>query len=101
MSSQDINYAKVFGIDSVAAAIVFATAYVPLFGWFVRQSFARPTYVFFVLSFFCIVRLTAFIIRSILAGSDTAGQNLGLLIADEVLFGVGFFGLIFCLHSGP
>lgn len=99
MSSQDINYAKVFGIDSVAAAIVFATAYVPLFGWFVRQSFARPTYVFFVLSFFCIVRLTAFIIRSILAGSDTAGQNLGLLIADEVLFGVGFFGLLYSAYT--
>ncbi|GLB35636.1 hypothetical protein LshimejAT787_0212010 [Lyophyllum shimeji] len=99
MSSHAINYAKAFGIESVAAAIVFTIAYVPLFGWFVRQSFGRPTYVFFVLSFFCVVRMTAFIIRAVLAGSDTAGQNLGLLIGDEVLFGVGFFGLLYSAYT--
>jgi len=48
-----INYAHEFGIHSVAAAIIFAILYIPLFGWFVRQSFARPTYVHFVLGLFC------------------------------------------------
>lgn len=48
-----INYAHEYGIHSVAAAIIFAILYIPLFGWFVRQSLARPTYVYFVLTFFC------------------------------------------------
>ncbi|KAF8061793.1 hypothetical protein FPV67DRAFT_296475 [Lyophyllum atratum] len=99
MSTHGINYAEAFGIESVAAAAIFAVAYSPLFGWFLRQSFGRPTYVFFVLTVFCVVRITAFIIRAILAASDTAGRNLGLLLADEVLFGAGFFGLLYSAYT--
>ncbi|KAF8876265.1 hypothetical protein BD779DRAFT_171071 [Infundibulicybe gibba] len=98
-SSSDINYAKLFGFESVAAAAVFAALYVPLFGWFVRQSFGRPTYVFIVLSLFCAIRIAAFIIRAILAGSDSAGHNLSLLIGDEILFSVGFFGLLYSAYT--
>jgi hypothetical protein len=45
------------------------------------------------------VRVTAFIIRSVLASSSSAGENLGLLIGDEVLFGVGFFGLLYSAYT--
>jgi hypothetical protein len=95
----DINYAHAFGIHSVAAAIIFAILYIPLFGWFVRQSFARPTYVHFVLAFFCALRIAAFGIRAALAGLNSAGQTLGLLIADEILSGVGFFGLLYSAYT--
>ncbi|KDR82181.1 hypothetical protein GALMADRAFT_135541 [Galerina marginata CBS 339.88] len=114
-----INYAKAFGFHSVAGAIVFAVLYVPLFGWFLRQSFARPNYVYFMLTFFCTsefaladpfqnfnqyspyheVRIAAFAIRAALAGLESAGENLGLLIADEVLFGVGYFGLLYSAYT--
>lgn len=49
----NINLAKAFGFESVGAAIVFAILYIPLLGWYIRQSFARPTYVHFVLVVFC------------------------------------------------
>lgn len=48
-----INYARWVGIHSAPAAITFAVLYIPLFGWFIRQSFTRPTYVYFVLTLFC------------------------------------------------
>ncbi|TFK35428.1 hypothetical protein BDQ12DRAFT_655543 [Crucibulum laeve] len=98
-SNPDINFAHLIGYHSVAAAVIFAILYIPLLGWFIFQSFRRPTYVHFVLSFFCSIRVTAFIIRAILAGSDSAGHNLNLLIADEILFGVGFFGLLYSAYT--
>lgn len=48
---------------------------------------------------FLLVRVTAFIMRAILAGSNTAGQNLGLLIGDQILFSVGLFGLLYSAYS--
>ncbi|KAG6852468.1 hypothetical protein C0991_011738 [Blastosporella zonata] len=45
MSSQNINYAKYLGVESVAAAVIFAIAYTPLFIWFILQSIKRLTYV--------------------------------------------------------
>ena len=52
-SSDQVNYAHAIGFDSVAAAVIFAILYVPLFGWFILQSFKHPTYVHIVLSLFC------------------------------------------------
>ncbi|KAF8888344.1 hypothetical protein BD779DRAFT_1524935 [Infundibulicybe gibba] len=98
-SSPDINYAKLLGFESVAAAVIFAVFYMPFLGWFVRRSIARPTYVFGTLVLFCAIRVTAFIIRAVLAGSDSAGHNLGLLIGDEILFGVGFAGLLYSAYT--
>ncbi|KIJ14082.1 hypothetical protein PAXINDRAFT_100308 [Paxillus involutus ATCC 200175] len=45
------NYPKAYGIESVAGAVIFATLYVPLILFYIRQSFARPTYVYIVLAF--------------------------------------------------
>lgn len=34
-----------------------------------------------------------------MAGVNSAGENLNLLIADQVLFGVGFFGLLYSAYT--
>jgi len=52
-SADHINYAKFTGFNSIAAAVVFAVFYLPLMGWFVKKSFAIPTYVHYVLTLFC------------------------------------------------
>ncbi|KAF9463457.1 hypothetical protein BDZ94DRAFT_1163890 [Collybia nuda] len=93
--SDKINYADALGFHSIAGAVVFSILYVPLFARFLRQSFQRPTYVFIVLTLFCSIRIAAFVIRAVLAGSESAGETLSLFIADQVLFGVGFFGLLY------
>jgi len=49
----NINYAKHTGYNSVAASVVYAVVYLPLFGWFIRQSFAIPTHVHYILTLFC------------------------------------------------
>lgn len=52
---------------------------------------------------FCVyallVRVTAFIMRAIIAASDSAAENKSLAIADEVLSGVGFFGLLYSAYT--
>jgi hypothetical protein len=83
----------------LGAAILFAVLYVPLLGWNLRQAITRPTYVFIVLSVFCAIRIAAFTTRAVLAGSKTAGQNLSLVIAFEILFGVGYFGLLYSCYT--
>ncbi|KAJ7496801.1 hypothetical protein FB451DRAFT_1208845 [Mycena latifolia] len=97
--SESIDYAAVFGFHSVAAPALFAALYLPFFLWFIRQSIKNTTYVYIVLVVFCLMRVTAFIIRAILADSTTLGQNLGLFTADEVLFGVGFFALLYSAYT--
>jgi len=98
-SIPEIDFAKATGFHSVAAAIVFAVLYIPFFVWFIRQSIARPNYVYFVLTFFCAIRIAAFSVRAALAGIESAGENLSILIADEVLFGVGYFGLLYSAYT--
>ncbi|EIW85842.1 hypothetical protein CONPUDRAFT_70536 [Coniophora puteana RWD-64-598 SS2] len=93
------NYAKGSGIDSVAGAVIFAILYVPLLGFFLRQSFARPTYVFIVLSIFSAIRIAAFAIRALLASSESAGENINILIVFDILYNIGFFGLLYSAYT--
>jgi len=93
------NYAKGFGIESVAGAVIFAIVYVPLVLFYIRQSIARPTYVYIVLSIFCAVRIAAFVLRALLAGVATDGQNINLLLTFEILYNVGFFGLLYSAYT--
>ena len=119
-NADHINYAKHTGYNSVAASVVYAVVYLPLFAWFIRQSFVIPTHVHYILTLFCsseqefffffeleghrtdditLVRIVAFVLRSFLAGSETAGENLSLLITDQILFGVGFFALLYSAYT--
>jgi len=93
------NYAHYDGIESLPAAIVFAILYVPLFAWYIRQSIRRPTYVFIILSFFCIIRVVGFVMRSVLAGSHSAAQSRNLLIAYQVIYSIGFVGLLLSAYT--
>ncbi len=52
------SYADAYGYSSIASAIVFTIAYVPLCGIFVLQSFKNPTYVYVMLSIFCASKLS-------------------------------------------
>ena len=115
-----INYGEILGISSLAGAIVFAVLYEPFLIFFIRKSITHPTYVHYVLTFFCtskyrkkkissyfrtqygwlpLVRVAGFIIRAIIAGSKTAAGSLGLVIADQILFSVGYFGLLYSAYT--
>ncbi|KAJ6552245.1 hypothetical protein DFH09DRAFT_1038858 [Mycena vulgaris] len=94
-----IDYATAFGIHSVAAAALFAALFLPLGFWFVRQSIKNTTYVYIILTLFCAMRVTAYIMRAIMANSTAQGSNLNLFIADQVLFGVGFFALLYSAYT--
>ncbi|KAI0821015.1 hypothetical protein BC629DRAFT_1587347 [Irpex lacteus] len=100
-STQPINYAREEGIfkSELAGAIIFAIVYIPLFIHNVFRSIRRPTYVLIVLAVFCIIRITAFTLRAIIAASDTAGQNLNLVVAASIIYGVGFFGLLYSAYT--
>ncbi|KAJ3812085.1 hypothetical protein F5876DRAFT_38260 [Lentinula aff. lateritia] len=93
--SNSVNYAKLFGFKSIAAAVIFAICYVPLCIWFIPKVIMRRTYVVFTVTLFCFMRVSAFIIRVVLIASNTAGENENVFITDEVLFSIGFFGLLF------
>jgi len=45
------------------------------------------------------VRVTAFVLRAVLAGSESAGENLGLVIGELVVYSVGFFGLLYSAYT--
>ncbi|KAJ7243577.1 hypothetical protein B0H12DRAFT_1310977 [Mycena haematopus] len=93
MSSTD--YATDFGYHSIPAAVILALVYLPLFGWFIRQSIKNTTYVYISLSVFCLMRVVAFVLRAMLISSKSLGENEGVFIADEIMFGVGFFALLY------
>ncbi|KAJ6453605.1 hypothetical protein C8R45DRAFT_1223178 [Mycena sanguinolenta] len=93
MSSAD--YATAFGYHSIPAAVVFAVVYLPLVLWFIRQSIKNTTYVYISLAGFCLMRVVAFALRAILIASKSLGENLNVFITDEIMFGVGFFALLY------
>ena len=41
------------------------------------------------------VRITGFILRAILAASDGAKENAGIVIAEMIFFTLGFVGLLY------
>jgi len=99
MSSTSTDYASAFGFHSTVAAVVFAVVYLPLFLWFIRQSIKNTTYVYISLTVFCLMRVVAFALRAILIRSKSLGENLNVFIADEVMFGVGFFALLYSAYT--
>ena len=116
----DIDYADAYGIhkSELAGAIIFAAIYAPLFVYNVLRSIRHPTYVLVVLAFFCLrecssrgvdvaaylrcaiaVRIVAFVLRAILAGSSSARGNLDLLVAEQIIYSTGFFGLLYSAYT--
>ncbi|KAG6335030.1 hypothetical protein ID866_4056 [Astraeus odoratus] len=89
------NYAAGAGIYDFPAAVVFAVFYVFLLVFFAFKSFSRPTFVFFVMSFFCTIRVAAFILRSLLAKVTADAENVNFFVAYSVIYNIGFFGLLY------
>ncbi|KAF8890156.1 hypothetical protein BD779DRAFT_1469480 [Infundibulicybe gibba] len=100
-TSSGIDYAKLLGFESVAAAAAFAASYVLLLGLFNELSpLIRPANAMFAhLSLFCTIRATAFTIRAVAARLDSVGHNSSFLLGDEILFNAGFFVLLYTLAS--
>ncbi|KAJ7742601.1 hypothetical protein B0H16DRAFT_1693771 [Mycena metata] len=89
------DLATAYGFESIPAAVILAIIYFPLFLWFIRQSIKNTTYVYISLTVFCLMRVVAFALRAILITSTSLGNNTNVLIAAEVMFGVGFFALLY------
>ncbi|KAF9644902.1 hypothetical protein BDM02DRAFT_3149699 [Thelephora ganbajun] len=97
-SSGQINYAHASGINSVAAAVIFAVFYGILLPYYLWRAIRNPTYVLIILSLFCAIRVTAFVMRAVLAGSSSAGTDVGLVIGESIVYSVGFFGLLYSAY---
>jgi len=94
-----VNYAEAYGIHSLAAAIIFLVIYTPFVPFYIWTSMKTRTFVYYMLTFFCVIRFIAFLLRSILAGSDSAASSLDLLIAEQVIYNVGFFGVLYSTYT--
>lgn len=46
-----------------------------------------------------LVRVVAFAMRAVLAASNSTAENLNVVIADEALFAVGYFSLIYSAYN--
>lgn len=118
-SSSGTNYAQSEGIRSLAAAVIFTILYVPLFLVSSFLALRRPTSVFWSLSIFSFreesfrsrwedrpavltfdtVRILAFTLRAILAGSNAAGHSLNLFIAEQIIYMAGFSWLLYAAYT--
>jgi len=91
-SSNGIDYASYIGIRSETAAIVFAALYVVCLPYYVFRSWNNRTYVLIFLTIFCLLRVITFVMRAALTAGS--GGDINLLIAEQVFYGIGFFGLL-------
>jgi hypothetical protein len=106
------NIAKAVGIDSFALALIFCIIYIPLFLCFIIKWVKNPVYVLGAAALFCIgvylyffgdcqelieffqVRVTAFGLRAVLTKSLSLAENRNMIIAESVIYGIGFLGIL-------
>ncbi|KAI0685459.1 hypothetical protein BC835DRAFT_1421207 [Cytidiella melzeri] len=101
MSTSTDSYGRLVGIEhnELPAAIVFSVIYAPLLAIYLFLSFRSPTFVWRSLAIFCLFRMTGFILRAVISGSDSASANIGLIIAQEVIYSIGFIGLLYSAYT--
>ena len=46
----------------------------------------------------CPVRIVSFAMRAILAKSESAGENFDLVLSQQIIYGVGFFGILYSAY---
>ena len=46
-----------------------------------------------------LVRVVSFAMRAVLAKSESAGENLDLVLAQQIIYGVGFFGVLYSAYT--
>ncbi|THG94507.1 hypothetical protein EW026_g6982 [Hermanssonia centrifuga] len=99
--STKINYAVFDGIhrSELPAAIIFTVIYVPPLLISILLAFRKKTSVYRSLVLFSLTRLVSFALRSALAGNTSAAENESILIAEQVIYSVGFAGLIYSAYT--
>jgi cytochrome b561 len=98
LAAQPENYAQTLLIHSFSLALVFTLIYIPLLGFFTFKAVNNPTYVLWITAFFCQVRVVAFAMRAVLAKVESAGENFNLVLAQQIIYGVGFFGILYSAY---
>jgi len=83
------------GIELVEPAVLFAVLYAVLALVYIWKTSRNPAHAFTMLVIFCIFRVVGFILRAILAASDGAKENGGIVIAETIFFSLGFVGLLY------
>lgn len=109
----DLPLPSIAAIKTYEPAILFAVLYALLVLLYVWKTAHNPAYAFIVLVIFCIckplfstvdrqvllraktVRVVGFILRAILATSEGAKENDGLVIAETIFFSLGYVGLLY------
>jgi hypothetical protein len=89
-----VNYAKAAGIDSFILALVFCVIYIPLFVVFFVKWMRNTVYVLGAAALFCIVRIAAFGMRAAFTKSSSLADNKNMVIAESIIYSIGFFGLL-------
>lgn len=92
------NYAQAAGISSFGLALAFAGIYVPLLAVYVFKAIRNPTYVLWITAFFCQVRIASFGLRALVAKKESAAENRDIVLADLIIYGVGFFGILYSAY---
>lgn len=46
----------------------------------------------------CPARIVSFAMRAILAKSESAGENFDLVLSQQIIYGVGFFGILYSAY---
>ncbi|KAF9060172.1 hypothetical protein BDP27DRAFT_1407240 [Rhodocollybia butyracea] len=94
-----LDFPELFGWESIPAAAIFAVLYSPLFVVFLYKIIHERQRVLFTMTLFCLIRVAAFTLRAISIGVTSVGEDEGVFIATEVLFSVGFFGLLYSAYT--
>ncbi|KAJ3182941.1 hypothetical protein HDU85_002547 [Gaertneriomyces sp. JEL0708] len=98
-SPAHINYADYSGIHSIAAPVAFVVVYALLAVVFAVLTARRQCAAHIILLLFCIIRIAAFTMRTIIRGSDTAGECLGFYLATVIMYTMGFVGLLYTAYA--
>jgi len=93
-----VNYAQAIMIKSFPLALAFTSVYVPLLAAFLFKAVRNPTYVLWVTAFFCQVRIVSFAMRAVLTKSESAAENFDFVLAEQIVYGVGFFGILYAAY---
>ncbi|KAI8820282.1 uncharacterized protein EV422DRAFT_85975 [Fimicolochytrium jonesii] len=93
------SIADAVGIHSVALPIVFLVVYVALFFVFLWKLRRNPVAVFIFMVAFCVFRVAAFAVRAAIAASDSLQNDLNWVLTANIIYTIGFFGLVYSAYS--
>jgi len=99
-SSDDVNYAHVYGITkapAIVVTVIFALFFIVCIVNAVRLIRAKGVkLVFIYLSVFTSVRVLAFLLRADVASN---GTNVNLFITQQIVYAAGFFAVVNTCYS--